>query len=200
MLYDHRDDRAELVRLVVQRSPLFREVVELEKTTLSLRSKRLFTLSALYTATAALLIHTDIAEPEARAERALEYWSVVAEQFSEWEMVRQNELSAGEIRQDFIHSHGVVLHALGRVGNALFDARINRWQSRLKHLRDIDWRRANEDLWEGRAMVGGRVSKSQQHVTLTTNAVKAALDLPLGEDEQAIEDQFMGAGNVIAAE
>ncbi len=29
------------------------------------------------------------------------------------------KVSAGEIRKDFIHSHGIVLHALGKVGNTL---------------------------------------------------------------------------------
>jgi len=200
VLYDHRDDRADLVRLVIQKSPLFSDVIELERTTLSLRSRRLFTLSALYTATAALLNRTEINEPEVRAERALAFWSTVSDQFPEWDQVRQGNLSAGEVRQDFIHSHGVVLHALGRVGNALFDGYIKGWRKRLRGLRDIDWRRDNTTLWEGRATIGGRVSKSQQHVTLTTNAIKAALGVSLLADEQEIENQFVGGASAVAAE
>lgn len=190
ILYDHRDDRAELARLVVTRAPFFRDMVEMEKTNLSPRSRRLVTLSALYTATSALFSYTEIEPGDERADRAIEYWTAVAKQFKEWALVHQNHLKAGEVRQDYIHSHGVVLHALGRVGCALFKHAPKDWRKRLGRLKSIDWRRANTALWEGRTMVGGRVSKNQLHVTLTTNAIKAVLDLPLTEDEQVAESEF----------
>lgn len=200
VLYDHRDDRADLVRMVVQKLPVFCDVIELERTTLSPRSRRLFTLSALYTATGALLNHTNLTDPEARAKRALDFWTAIGKQFPEWERVRKGNLSAGEVRQDFIHSHGVVLHALGRVGNTLFANDVDDWKRKLEGLRKIDWRRANGELWEGRAMATGRVSKSQQHVTLTTNAIKTALGVRLTADEKEVEDQFVGGTGAVAAE
>src|SRR4051794_2812423 len=51
VLYDHRDDLAALTRLMVLRSDLFRGMVEMERSTLSPGSSKLFTLSALYGAT-----------------------------------------------------------------------------------------------------------------------------------------------------
>jgi DNA sulfur modification protein DndB len=195
ILYDHRDDRAELARLIVTRSSFFRDMVEMEKTNLSPRSRRLITLSALYTATAALFSETDLKPGDARADLAMGYWNAVVEQFPEWDLVHNGRLTAGEVRQDYIHSHGVVLHALGRVGSTLFKHTPKDWHKRLGRLKFIDWRRSNTGLWEGRAMVGGRVSKNQLHVTLTTNTIKAALDLPLTEDEQAAEAEFTGTKN-----
>ena len=54
-----------LVRLVVQRFELFQDVVEHERTTLSARSRKLFTLSAIYTATNALTAgHSDLSLEE----------------------------------------------------------------------------------------------------------------------------------------
>lgn len=190
VLYDHRDDRADLVRLVVQRLPLLRDVVELEKTTLSPRSRRLFTLSALYTASGALLSGLPYETPEERADVALKYWTAVTQQFTDWQRVKDGNLSAGEVRQDFIHSHGVVLHALGRVGNALLMNDSKNWQEPLGKLSTIDWHRSNHKLWEGRAMIGGRISKNQQHVALTTNAIKKALGVDLLPEEQIIENKF----------
>ncbi|MDH5626226.1 MAG: DNA sulfur modification protein DndB [Nitrospira sp.] len=195
ILYDHRDDRAELARLIVTRSPLFGAVVEMEKSNLAKRSRRLITLSAIYTAKSALLSGTELKAGDDRADRAIEYWTAVAEQFKEWALVQQNDLKASEVRQDYIHSHGVVLHALGRVGCSLFKHAPKDWRKRLRCLKSIDWRRANKKLWEGRAMVGGTVSKRQLHVTLTTNAIKAALALPLTEEEQATEAEFTGNAN-----
>ena len=200
VLYDHRDDRADLVRLVVNELPMLKNLIELERTTLSARSRRLFTLSALYTASGALLSGRDELVPQERANLALRYWGLVFEQFAEWGEVRDGKLSAGEVRQDFIHSHGVVLHALGRVGNALFDEFQDNWDAKLQNLKNINWRRSHQSLWEGRAMVGGKVSKSQRHVTLTTNAIKSALGVSLTPDERKLEDEFMKGANNAAVE
>lgn len=199
VLYDYRDDRADVARMVVLKLPLYKDLTELERSTLALRSRRLFTLSALYTATGALLSHTQLEEGQSRADLAIAFWSIVADQFAEWQKVHAGELSSGEVRQDYIHSHGVVLHALGRAGNALLQHHPKDWATRVRLLGNLDWKRTNAGLWEGRAMVGGRLSKSQQHVTLTTNAVKNALGLPLLPEEKRLETEFLGARNAIAA-
>lgn len=187
VLYDHRDDRARLTKLVVLRSPFFRDIVEMERSTLSLRSRKLFTLSALYHATDALLDHVEVKDIEHAAKLATDYWEEVARHMPEWRQVRDGKMAAGEVRRDFIHSHGVVLHALGMVGNALLRESVSGWKARLKTLRRIDWSRSNAKLWEGRAMTGGRVSKAGHNVTLTANALKHQLRLKLTADERRIE-------------
>jgi DNA sulfur modification protein DndB len=55
----------------------------------------------------------------------------------------------------------------------------------------LDWRLTNATTWEGRAIVGGQVSKSRQNVILTTNVLKQALDLPLSPEEQRAEKAFL---------
>jgi DNA sulfur modification protein DndB len=104
--------------------------------------------------------------------------------------VQQGKLTAGEVREDFIHSHGVVLQALGRVGNALLHEQPGSWKEGISKLASVDWRRGNAALWEGRAMIGGRVSKAQQNVLLTTNAIKNHLGLSLAADELRAEEAF----------
>ena len=190
ILYDHRDYTAALTKALIAKSPVFRDVVELEKTSLATRSRRLFTLSALYHATAELLAGQEEGDPQELAELALSYWEAVASQLDEWQRVRIGELSAGEVRMDYIHTHGVVLQALGRVGNTLIHRYPNRWETKLQALGQIDWRRTNSALWEGRALSGGRLSKAGQSVVLTANAIKAHFNLPLAEEEQEVEDAF----------
>ena len=187
ILYDHRDFTAQLTKALIAKSPAFRDLVELEKTSLAPRSRRLFTLSALYHATAELLAGMDD-DPQRLAELAVSYWEAVASRLPEWERVRLGELSAGEVRMDYIHTHGVVLQALGRVGNALVRKYPQQWPKKLAVLQRIDWRRTNSALWEGRALSGGRVSNAGQSVLLTGNVVKARLRFPLTPDEQAVED------------
>jgi DNA sulfur modification protein DndB len=190
ILYDYRDDTAQLAKGLIAKSLVFRDVVELEKTTLSPRSRRLFTLSAIYHATAELLNGLEIEDSMEEAQLALTFWEEVAKHMQEWQRVRRGEATAGEIRTDFIHTHGVVLQALARVGNVLLQSNPKNWQEKLKKISTMDWRRSNSILWEGRALLGGRVSKSQQNVILTANAIKAHLKLPLTPEEQRVEDAY----------
>jgi DNA sulfur modification protein DndB len=190
VLYDHREAMAALIRLVVFQSLFFRDVVETESSNLSARSRKLFTLSALYSATKALLDGLDDETVERRVDLAARYWETVAMQFPEWTLVRERKVTAGEIRRDFIHSHAIALHALGRVGNTMIRQNPNptAWKKQLAKLSKLDWTRANAQQWEGRALVGGRVSKSSANVVLTTNVLRQVLGQPLSPDEQRAED------------
>jgi DNA sulfur modification protein DndB len=190
ILYDYRDETAQLAKNLIARSQVFRDVVELEKTSLSARSRRLFTLSAIYNATNELISGLPEGDPEELAALALRFWEAVAGYMKEWERVRRGELTAGEVRADFIHTHGVVLHALARVGKSLLQLYPDAWEEKLAGIEKIDWRRSNSSLWEGRALLGGQVSKAHQNIILTTNAIKNALKLPLSPEEQRVEDAF----------
>jgi DNA sulfur modification protein DndB len=193
VLYDHRDEISALTRLVVMRSAFLRDLTEMETSNLAQRSRKLFTLSALYAATKALLDGIEEGNFERQVDLAAKYWEMVAEQFPEWEQVFNREITAGEVRQDFIHTHGVVLHALGKVGNTLLGQSrdVRSWSTALKKLRKLDWHRSSSS-WEGRAVIGGRVSKSATNVLLTAAAMRAAMGLPLPPDEQRAEDAFQG--------
>ena len=186
VLYDHRDDLAQIARLVVIKSAVFGELVEMERSSLSARSRKLFTLSAIYTATNALLEGLDLADQKAATEVAIEFWEEVASHIPEWQRVREGKISSGEIRQDYIHSHGIALHAFGNIGNFLLRNKEPSWKAKLKALRKINWSRSNYSLWEGRAMVGGRLSKATQNVVLTTAAIKKALQIPLNPEEERL--------------
>lgn len=192
ILYDHRDDGAELARVIVLRSTLFRDVVEMEKSTLSPRSRKLFTLSAIFSATSSLTagLNGDL-DFEAKRVLASGFWEEVAKHFPEWQLVRERKTSAGDVRREYIHSHGIVLHALGRAGNTLLRNPESNWKVALRGLKKIDWSRSNAKLWEGRAMVNGRVQKADQNVTLTTNLIKKSLGIKLSIDEARVEEAFV---------
>jgi DNA sulfur modification protein DndB len=192
VLYDHREEVSQIVRRVVFDLPLFRGLVDLEKSNLSSRSRKLFTLSGLHTATKELLEGFDDLPLIQRVELARSFWELTAQQFPEWQQVYERNVSAGEIRRDFIHSHAVVLHAIGKVGNAILRNSLSPedWDVELQKLRTLNWSRSNAALWEGRAMVGGKVSKGGANVLLTTTTIRAALGQPLSPDELRAEDAF----------
>ncbi|MDA8310867.1 MAG: DNA sulfur modification protein DndB [Actinomycetota bacterium] len=189
VLYDHRDEMSAITRLVVFRSPFFRDLTETESSNLSARSRKLFTLSALHTATKALLDGIEEASVERRVDLAATYWESVAKHFPEWSQVRDRTVSAGEIRRDFISSHGIVLHALGKAGNAMLRESSDpaRWERRLRKLQSLDWHRVSPE-WEGRATLGGRVSKGSANVLLTTAAIRRALGMSLPPEEERVDE------------
>ena len=190
VLYDHRDEMAILTKDLIARSPLFRDVVELEKTALSRRSRHLFTLSAIYQATGDLMGGLGSRDPDDSGSVALKFWETLASCITEWKLVIRGDMTAGELRSTYIHSHGVALQALGRAGASLIERYPREWQNRLLKVGEIDWRRENSGLWEGRAMSGGRISRGKQNVLLTENTIKLHVGLPLSPAEQRVEQAF----------
>lgn len=190
LLYDHRNQKAKLARLVIMKSEFFKDIVDLERSSLAPRSRKLFTLSAFYNACADLIAGIETGDMLKDADLAREYWECVARQFPAWGQVRDGKMVASELREGFIHSHGIALQALGKAGNALLRGNPSGWKTRLKALSKIDWSRRNAQLWEGRAMIGGKISKVTTNVVLTTNAIKHALGIDLSEEEQQIENAY----------
>ncbi|MGP4022910.1 DNA sulfur modification protein DndB [Actinomadura sp. 3N407] len=188
VLYDHRDERAKIARLLAMRSSVFRNFVEMETSTLSARSRKLFTLSALYYATSSLLQGLELDDAEQAAKLADEYWTAVDSLIPEWELVRNRKMTAAEVRRQYLHSHGIALHALGRLGSTMLQisTALDSWRPQLEPLAKIDWSRTNRD-WEGRAIVGGRVSKNHSNVVLTVNYLRQKLGMELSPEEAHTE-------------
>ena len=194
ILYDHRDGMARLARHLADSVPVFRGLIELEKTTISNRSAKLFTLSAVYQATSALLgsVRHINGPTEEESSFACEYWTAVGEAIPEWQLAARRQISCAELRKEFVHAHGVVLHALGLAGETMAGAGGTEWKIHLHGLSKIDWRRRNP-MWEGRAMIAGRMSKVHNNVVLTAVAIKRLLGLRLTADEHELDRRSGGA-------
>jgi len=191
VLYDYRDPLASLCRDLAERVFCFKGLTEVEKTTISNRSVKLFTLSGIYQATGALLNkrkNESLSEEE--QELAFQFWTELGHVISEWQLAASRKVSSAELRRDYVHAHSIVLHALGEAGNALLSQHPQDWKNYLSPLQDIDWLRKNTDVWEGRAMIGGQMSKARQNVQLTANCLKITLGLTLTSEEIKFEEKY----------
>jgi len=202
VLYDHRDDMAIVVRTLILTSRIFKDLIEMERNSLALRSRKLFTLSSIYSATKALLeglvelnrageegsnqleLFNELSDEEIikASKIAIEFWETLASHVPEWEDVRKLKVNASEIRSEYIHTHGITLQAIGRMGNALLKDHPDDWREKLANLKSIDWSRSNPD-WEGRAMIGGKFTKAYYNIYLTSAYIKNTLGLSLTEEE-----------------
>jgi DNA sulfur modification protein DndB len=190
ILYDHRDEGALLSKKVVANSTAFQDIVEMEKSSLSPRSRKLFTLSAIHMANAAILSGHAYDSFDEAVEACCSFWDEVYNYIPEWQQVQEGKLTSGEVRQSYVHSHAVVLQAFGHLGNEIIEKSKTEQKKHLKKLKTINWKRSNSKTWEGRCMLGGRIQKSSSNVSLTTNLFKNHIGLPLTPEEQRTEDAF----------
>lgn len=193
ILYNKRDSCARLALDLANKVPVFKGLTDFEKSSISNRSIKMFTLSGIYQATIDLLGKTKKENEITDSEQKLaeEYWVEISRNIPEWNLLMQRKVSSNELRKDYIHAHGIALHALGLVGNSMMKKYPEDWKNQLQKLRDIDWSRSNTKVWEGRAMIGGRINKSRVNLILTTNIIKKILGLELTAEEKTIEDEFM---------
>ncbi len=194
ILYDYRDPFARFILDMSNTIPLFKGFTDLEKTSISNRSTKMFTLSTIYQATEALLgKKTKVKKISAsEKQKAQDYWMEVTKYIPEWKRLANHEdILCSELRGAYIHSHGIALHALGIAGQSLFEKYPDDWKEKLSRLEEIDWTRSNSNLWEGRAMNNGRISKAYTNLILTSNLLKEKMGIPLNNEEREMENLLL---------
>ena len=194
LLYDHRNETAKIGKLTALTCPPLKGLVEFERTSLSERSRKLFTLSSLSSATQELLAGAEFKNVDEAVEQSGAFWTALFDRIPEWQLVRSSKMTSGEIRKDFVHSHGVLLQAFGKVGSAI---RLNSKEAPnfkiLDKLGSLDFQRSNVRDWEGRVMIGGRMSKASNSVVLASSLIKSHLGIEPTPDEKKAEVAFSSA-------
>ena len=171
ILYDHRDIFSQFIVKMANEMDVFKDRVELEKTTLSNRSKKFFTLNGLSDATKKLLGKTVIKRiTKEQSTLIQEFWTELAKNIPEWQLLMQKESSPANIRQDFVHANTNCLNAFGVVGRVLIELYPDTWKKKMRLLRNIDWSRENLQ-WEGRLLQGGRMMRTVFGIELAANTI-----------------------------
>ena len=144
---------------------------------------------SICSATSEFLAAREFESIEKAATAAIIFWDELGKNIKEWAQVRDLKVTAGEIRREFVHSHGVLLQAFGRVGAALSASEKSTYQD-LGKLKKINWSRSNARDWEGRVMIGGRLSKATNSVVLASALIKKNIGLDLSPDERKADAAF----------
>ena len=159
--------RRRITRELVERVEVFMEMTETVRSTISNRSLKLFTLSAIYHATETLL-------SDRQNESYKIGWHRLAfssglrspRHIPDWQRAKEREVSPAELRRAYIIRHAIALAAMagsaGRSSDAIRDrgnessGPCNRWTGREE----------NPLLGGARAMIAGRLSKTNVSVDL----------------------------------
>lgn len=186
ILYDYRDPVAEIARQLSCELDLFKGLTEMEKTTISNRSTKLFTLSGIYRATTELINNKIDQSFEELKKLSFNYWTEVGKHIKEWNDLKKGAVKASKLRKDYINAHAITLVALGKVGYSLIEKFPETWEDELAKLQSVDWYKGNK-YWEGRVTVGGKISFSRNNLVLLTSALKKVVGIPLSTEEQEAE-------------
>ena len=186
ILYDHRDAYSMFIVKLANNVEIFRDRVELEKTSISNRSTKFFTLSGISEAIKHLLSHNTKIISEEQEKFVTEFWNEVARNIPEWNLLLEKKVSSGELRKNFVHSHSNLLSTLGIVGAVLLKKYPNEWKEKLKGLRELGWSRTDK-MWDGRLVMEGKMLKTKIGMELAANAILNSLGIPLDEERKKFE-------------
>ena len=182
ILYDHRDKFSKFIVDLTSIVDIFKDRVELEKTTISNRSTKAFTLNGISDATLHLFGITKTRKLTKDEEAvAKEFWELVSKCIPEWNLLLEGKIASADLRKEFVHGNTNTLNALGIVGRILIREYPEEWKQKLKGLRNMDWSRTNSQ-WEGRLLLNGRMLKNAIGVELAANTILQNCGVQLPED------------------
>lgn len=175
LYYDGRNQSAQTARAVVTAIPLFRDMTDYARSNLPTGSRKLFAFSNLHSAIGTLLHGAGLPDSEDGVDTIVSFWNAVIAHMPDWQRAGRREVATAELRRDAVHAHGVALEALAVAGARLMIDHPDDWPDRLAGLERIDWSRTNAQLWEGRALLAGRINRSRTSVTMTADLISREL-------------------------
>ena len=159
ILFNSREEASIIAKRVIDEVAVFKGLIEKENTSISHRSKALFTLSAICTATSELLANSKLSLEE-KVNLAVKYWSTVALHIPEWNEVKSGSMKSSDVRKNYICSLSITLVALGHAGNVLINTHPDNWPLYLNTLNVIDWKKTNP-IWENLVFINGKVAANR---------------------------------------
>lgn len=189
VLYDSRDPIAMYTKRLLTNNKNLNNFTDKENSSIAKYSAKLFSLSSINETNRKLFRGLNTTDENAVLFADC-FWNSLCSNMAEWNQVFEKKLSASELRLNYINSNGVVLEALGIIGNYLYKENYVNIDQVLVNLDKIDWHRENDE-WRNRAIdSNGRIAKSSTYVKLTCNLIKQKLGLALSKDEQAAENNM----------
>lgn len=191
-MYDHRDQASEAARFVALNCKPFVGFTEFERSTIPVKSSKLFTLSSIKQASRALLGKSGKdGFSEEEKQSVAEFWESLYEQVPEWQQLQAKQVSAAELRRECIIAHGIGLQAVALVGRELLTLSEQDKKIKLDAIRKINWSKTHPK-WAHRAMQHGRLSKALTNIFLTSLQIKREIKMVLSEQELARETEYLG--------
>lgn len=156
ILFDNRENFSRMVRETIMAVVGFSGRTELEKTTISNRSRNLYTLSGIYSSIEEFTRNSKLDEDELK-NLVVEFYSAACASIDEWQLVITDNITACDYRKAYVTAHAVFIKALGKVGHVLFDRYGHDMFAELAKLKNVNLRKDNNEL-QGIILHGNRIN------------------------------------------
>ena len=173
IMYDNRDDDSKLTKEIIANVLVFRELVDMEHTSISNRSNQLFTLSGIHRGTKALFNGLNWTYDRKR-EIGIEFWNSVSNSMQDWKDVYEGKKKAYLIRQDTLSSLSITIKGLGTIGNEILRHNPESMGVAIARLEQIDWHKGSP-LWKDGIVVDGSVISSRATQKMMENILRNAI-------------------------
>jgi DNA sulfur modification protein DndB len=109
----------------------------------------------------------------------------------EWEQVNDMAIHAAVLREESMAAHSITWIALAEAGLYIIQklSDNNAWWHIMGNF-TMDWSRQNP-LWQGRAINGGKITKTRKNIILMANPIIQKFGIELNKVQQAYEDEFL---------
>lgn len=157
ILFDQREPLNIITNSCVERVRLFKGKTDKEHVSLAARSADFATLSGIQAANRQLLADltsakVDDAEMTRLEDLAVDFWEYATNVVEPWSDIAGSRMRPADARSEYLSSYALALWAVGSVGHSAIAAGHD-WKQRLDDLKDVDWRKSNDD-WQGIALQG----------------------------------------------
>ena len=169
VLYDSRNPFSSFIVKMIKNVTIFHNLTEVEKTTISNRSKYIFTLNGISESTKTLLGKSKNLSMDDQ-HLATNYWNEVTKNMPDWKLLIAKKVTPAELRKDYVHASTNMLQALGMAGHVLTTESPKTWKYMLMGLNSIDWNRTN-NLWEGKFVLNGKMIKNRAGIVNAANII-----------------------------
>lgn len=186
-LYDSRDAVSVMTRNIIWKIDFLNVYTDKETDNLGKYSSHLFTLNTFHKANKLVLKNKYNKDSE---DFLFRYWKLVTDNMLLWHELENKEITKIDLRQNYIVTQNVVIHALGRVGNYFYENSKIDVESYLEKLKLIEWNR-NAKCWYMRAVnKNGKILTNTKAVLLISNEIKKNMGIPLNKRELDEEEKL----------
>ena len=102
----------------------------------------------------------------------VDFWAAVVKNMEPWNELVNHGISKKDLRENYIAVQGVVIQALGRIGEFIYQNEL-KISEEMKKLKGINWKR-NAQEWKNRTIrQDGRIIANETAIILTGNKLKS---------------------------
>ena len=114
-------------------------------------------------------------------------WDKIIASLPGFDLLREQELTPGELREKYVHPHGVGWQAVVNAASCMI-SEINEldWFTRFEiTCKRIDWSRDNQD-WQSICMIGDRMNNTNSFVRSTAGYILSKADVVTGPAQSLV--------------